>query len=167
MTEDFKPVPLKDEHACEKKNKVEKYCNCRIPDDDVTGGSQCLPVPHSLGGSMKPEVKRLALLHYQTKSREDFEVKMKRGGGNSKWNPKKPWLFEKAMEYAFRHSLLQTRCHRINLLTLQLAFHQSAWICVSLLFVFELFLCGTVAIISSIALLCSGFWTFGVVFKLQ
>lgn len=97
VTEDKQAVPPKRGDACDKPIK-EKFCNCHIPDDDVSGGTQCLPVPASKGAEANPELKRLALFHYATKSREDFELKMKRGGGNSSGNAKGPDFFELVME---------------------------------------------------------------------
>ena len=89
-------MPFKTKKECVK--AVHKKCYCHIPDDDVSGGTQCLPVPGSIVDAGKPEPKRLALFHYATKSRQDFDVKMKRGGGNSRGNARQPWFFEAAME---------------------------------------------------------------------
>jgi hypothetical protein len=57
---------------------------------------------HNIPGPTRrtKKVQRIALFHYVTRSWEDFEAKMARGGGNRKNNSKTKSFFDEVQKYA-------------------------------------------------------------------
>jgi hypothetical protein len=76
VAENYEPIPPEDDSP-----------RCDMPDDGLTGVTQCLDRPGAKI-SLK-HLKRIALFHYATKSWQDFETKMVRGDWNSGEQAKK------------------------------------------------------------------------------